>query len=120
MSTDRMDIEDKLNKYLELQKEIYDYFEFKEDWVILPIDDRREYLWYLNDSEVVYAESKEEFDNENYYCDEIYTQRFYKKWVYRAKEYTMIMVDTHTDGNKFLAIYDNTKEIKSFVKGDSE
>lgn len=46
------------------------------------------------------------------YSNEIYTQRFLPKWVYRGKDYTMICVDTHTDGNKFLQIFDNSKEIR--------
>lgn len=28
-----------LNEYFKLQKEIYDYFGYKEDWVVIPIDD---------------------------------------------------------------------------------
>lgn len=46
------------------------------------------------------------------YSDEIYTQCFLPKWIYRGKDYTMILIDIHTDGNRFLAIYDNKKEIK--------
>ena len=48
----------------------------------------------------------------DYYQNEIYTQRFLPKWVYRGKEYTMICVDTRTDGNTFLQVFDNSKEIK--------
>ena len=44
------------------------------------------------------------------YSDEIYTQQSLKKWVYRADDYTMVCVDTHTDGNQFLRIFDNAKE----------
>lgn len=50
-------------------------------------------------------------DDEEYYGDEIYTQRFYSKWVYRGDDYAMVMVDTHTDGNRFLAVFDNSKEL---------
>ncbi len=32
--------------------------------------------------------------------------------VYRGQDYTMISVDTHVDGNKFLQIFDNKKEVK--------
>ena len=45
--------------------------------------------------------------------NDIYTQRFYDKWVWRGKDYTMIFCDTHTDGNKFFGIYDNKKEVKA-------
>ena len=112
---------DLLNKYFELQKEIYDYFGYKEDWVVIPIEDAREYYWVLNQDkngsgEVRFADTKEDLTSDdgdgNTYSNTIYTQRFLKKWVYRGKDYTMICVDTHTDGNKFLQIFDNKKEIK--------
>ena len=107
-----------IDDYFKLQEKIYKYFGYQEDWVVIPIDDRREYYWYLPEggSEVSYWKSKElaknkDFTDKDGYIDEIYTQRFLPKWVYKAKEMTMIVVDTHTDGNKFLAIYDNSKQL---------
>jgi hypothetical protein len=108
----------KLDEYFKLQKEIYEYFGYKEDWVVIPIDDARMYYWHItneSNGEVRFAEDKEnvfEGTMEDGYSNEIYTQRFLPKWVYRGDEYTMICVDTHTDGNKFLQIFDNKKEIK--------
>lgn len=103
-----------IDNYFKLQQEIYDYFEFKEDWTVFPLDDRREYWWKINNDEEVVQGSKENIEEnlEECFVDEIYKQRFYSKWVYKGKDYTMIMIDTHVDGNKFLAIYDNSKEIK--------
>lgn len=106
---------DMFDNYFKLLNEIYEYFGFVEDYVVLPLDDRREYYWVIvNDSEVQFG-NREDIINDtgNYYENEIYKQRFYNKWIYRGKEFTMIMVDTHTDGNRFLAIFDNLKEIKS-------
>ena len=63
---------------------------------------------------VVFHETEEsviEQDGDNYE-DEIYTQRFYQKHIYRGRDLTLIFVDTHTDGNKFFAIFDNSKEVK--------
>jgi hypothetical protein len=105
-----------LDDYFKLQKEIYEYFGYEEDWLAIPLDDRREFYWKLEGDvpgNVYYAETVEKLNDTEageFYEDEIYTQRFLPKWVYRAKDYTMIVVDTHTDGNKFLAVYDNTKE----------
>lgn len=107
-----------LDEYFELQKKLHDYFGYAEDWVVIPIDDCRGCYWFVDkneDSFVRYAPNKEDLVDEaagNYYENEIYTQRFLPKWVYRGEEYTMICVDTHTDGNKFLQIFDNNKEIK--------
>lgn len=107
-----------LEDYFKLQKEIYDYFGYKEDWVVIPIDDGTDYFWRLKQEkngsgEVQFADNKENIDeNDSTYSSRIYTQRFLKKWVYRGKDFTMICVDTQTDGNKFLQIFDNKKEIK--------
>lgn len=45
-----------------------------------------------------------------FYSGRIYTQRFLKKWVYRAPGFVMVSVDTQTDGNRFLMIFDAAKE----------
>lgn len=112
-----------LDKYLELQNIIFDYFGYKEDWKAIPIDDARGYYWHLTGEEygdsVLFAKEKEnvfEGTDEDGYSNSIYTQRFLPKWVYRGEDYTMICVDTHTDGNKFLQIFDNSKEIKTSIE----
>lgn len=109
-----------LDDYFETQLLVHNYFGYVEDWVSIPLDDARQYYWHLPDGEgyggrVVYAKEKHDLDEEgqgDYYEDEIYTQRFLPKWVYRAKDYTMICCNPGVDGNKFLRIFDNTKELK--------
>jgi len=109
-----------LDKYLDLKKKIFEYFGYVEDWVCIPIDDSRSQYWSLceekdGSGEVLFHEDKETVIDKDgdHYSNEIYTQRFLPKWVYRGEEYTMIVVDTRTDGNKFLQIFDNAKEIKT-------
>lgn len=109
-----------LDKYFKLQKEIFDYFGYVEDWKAIPIDDARMYFWKLEQNEsgsgsVSFAETKKllkDTEAGEFYQNEIYTQRFLPKWVYVGEKYTMICVDTKTDGNKFLQIFSNKKEIK--------
>lgn len=109
-----------LNDYFALQKKIYDYFGYVEDWKVIPLEDSTQYYWQLDQSEdgsgcVRFAEELEQLqdiDDRQYYENQIYTQRFLPKWVYVTDDYTMICVDTQTDGNKFLAVFDNKKEIK--------
>lgn len=107
-----------LHKYFDVQKEVHDYFGYVEDWVVIPLDDATNYFWLLDGGGasggmVRFAETKDQFDSEgDYYENVIYTQRHLPKWVYRGKDYTMICVDTHTDGNKFLQVFDNSKEVK--------
>jgi hypothetical protein len=104
-----------LDDYLALKAQVFDYFGYVEDWCVIPIEDRRPYYWRLygeGPGEVRFAETEAKLDDpgESYYSDEIYTNRHLPKWVYRGAEYTMVCVDTHTDGNKFLSIFDNSKE----------
>lgn len=106
---------DILDRYNEAKKELFEYFGYVEDWRVIPVEDSREVFWRLDGEgpgEVYFAATEEELESEDgeYYSDEIYMQRFLTKWVYRGKDYTMVCVDTHTDGNKFLRIFDNSKE----------
>ena len=101
-----------LDRCLALRQEIFDYFSYVENWRVLPFDDRREFYWRFTDGErtVEYADSPD-FDPDSMYEDTVYTQRHLTQWVYRGPEYTMILVDTNTDFNQFLAIYGNEKEV---------
>ena len=103
-----------LDDYFKKQQEIFDYFGYVEDYRVIPIDDATEYYWCLDGEKVRFANAIEKLkdeDAEGYYENEIYTQRFLPKWVYRRRDYTMICVDTCTDGNQFLQIFDNSKEV---------
>lgn len=103
-----------LDEYNKAETELFKYFGFKEEWAIYSVDDRREYYWKLNAVEVSYYDTKEAYDKQDgghTYKDEILYHRFYPKAVYEGEEFTMIMVDMYVDGNKFLAIYDNSKKL---------
>lgn len=106
-----------LQDYFKLQKEIYDYFGYEEDWCIFPLEDLTGCYWKLidNESTLIYAENPDDLEDEdkgNYCAVEVYRQRFLNKWVYRGEDYTMVLVDTQTDGNKFLEVLSNNKEVK--------
>ena len=110
-----------LKEYEAKKQEIFDYFGYVEDWVVIPLDDATEYYWYIrgdmNNGAVRFAETVDTLFNGSgdYYENPIYTQRFLPKWVYEGENYTMICVDTRTDGNKFLQIFDNSKKIDERV-----
>ncbi len=98
-------------------KDLYNHVGFREDWVIFPIEDRTLYSWEIDERAKIvrYADTPGNLMDEEageYYEDEIYTQRFYQKHVYRGAELTMVFVDTHTDGNKFFAIFRNDLEVR--------
>ena len=113
---------DDLKKYFDLQQKIYDYFGYVEDWVVIPLEDSTRYNWVLiqgigGGGRVWYSEA--EFtpdmirDGSQLYSCIIYTQRFLPRWVHRADDYAMICADTQTDGNKFLMVFDNSKELSN-------
>jgi len=106
-----------LDKEESIRQQIFDYFGYIEGWCVLPFNNAIEYYWHLTNEgrggKVKFAKhEKNLFEGtiEDGYSNEIYTQRHLPKWIYRAADYTMIVVDTHIDGNKFLQIFDNAKE----------
>jgi hypothetical protein len=106
-----------LDNYNKAQQELFDYFGYVENWVSIPVEDSREYFWTLygeGPGHVEFAATSADLlnkDEGNYHEEEIYTQRFLPKWVYRGEEYTMISVLGSTDGNKFLRIFSNSREM---------
>ncbi len=108
-----------LKQYFELQKQIYDYFGYVEDWVVIPLEDSTDSYWYLEQKEdgsgkIAYSDVPFEIEKViegDFYSGHIYTQRFLPKWVYKGSDYTMVCVDTRTDSNKFLQVFDNKKEL---------
>ena len=116
----RLDDMDFIDEYFDLQHKIHSYFGYQEDWCVIPLVDHRHYHWILfEDSEgtgyIHYSDEPFEdgYDVKgDYYSSSIYTQRFLPTWVYRTEKHTLVCMDTHCDGNKFLGIFDNSKEQK--------
>jgi len=102
-----------IENYLEALQKIYDHVGFVEDWVICPLDDNTDKYWDVDEESVCYADSYEDFDSENdgYYVDDIYKQRFYKKWVYEGEDFTMIFCNPGVDGMTYFKLFDNTKRM---------
>jgi len=115
-----MNLKQKLKQYFEIQDEIYKYFGYVEDWVVIPLHYCLNDYWFIDgdDQNGTVFWSPHSFTTESLekgetlYSGTIYTQRFLPKWVYRTDDYTMISVDTQCDGNKFLMIFDNKLECK--------
>ncbi|MFQ5686967.1 MAG: hypothetical protein ACE5GV_09940 [Candidatus Scalindua sp.] len=107
-----------LKDYFALQKKIYSYFGYVEDWEVIPLEDATDYFWALDKdfrSGVHFAKNQEDVLNGYGYYNEIYYQRFLPKWIYETKDYTMVCVDPRCDGNKFLQIFDNSKRVPGFA-----
>lgn len=114
----------KWDQWSEARSWIHEYFDYKEDWVTIPMTDCRDQWWFIRGAEddtgrggeVVMEYQPEPFDikdveDGNCVCWNIYTQRFLPKWVFRGEDYTMIACATGVDGNKYLAIFSNDQEV---------
>lgn len=103
-----------LDSHQELRAKIFEHFGYVEDWRIYPIVDDRNFYWKnINDEEILFAEDVEDLveEDSDYYSYEVFKDRFLPKWIYRSEDLTMVLVDTHTDGNRYLAIFANDNEI---------
>jgi hypothetical protein len=102
-----------IENYEKSLQAIYDHVGFEESWVVAPIDDQTDKYWNYDDDSVYFADSIDEFKTEdgNFYSDEIYKQRFYDKWVYEGKDFTMIFCNPSVDGMKWFRIFDNNKRL---------
>lgn len=110
---------DVLEEYNNAKEAFYEHVGgFVEDYVVCPIDDCTDNFWDYNNSIVRFAETKDKFfSNGDYIQDDIYTQRFYNKWVYEGEKYTMIFCNPGVDGMKWFRVFDNSKRLK--MKEDS-
>lgn len=117
-----------VDHFFEVRAAIFAHVGYVEDWRVLPLDDSRDQFWAVDKAEhawVKFSPKREalvswlvgpdgEFRSYSdvLYEDRIYTQRHLSKWVYRGTELTLVVVDTQTDGNKFLRIFRNANEVK--------
>ena len=106
-----MTLSEKIDNYFDLEGEIHKEFGYEETWKVYPIDDGRSYVWYMNEREVAFADEKFHFATGKGYSNSIIGYGYQIKNIWKTDDLTMILVDTHSDGNKFLQIFDNKKEI---------
>lgn len=120
-------LDDVVETYLKAKATIFKHVGYVEDWRVLPLEDCRDAFWCVDKLErewckhspkkeaLVYwlEDHEDEYGKygDHLYEDEIYTQRHLPKWVYRGKEFTIVCVDTHSDGNQFLRLFRNDHEI---------
>jgi len=100
-----------LEDYDKAKQAIYDHVGLVEDWTVYPLDFKVGMPWTTDGDEVKYADSQEQFDSDgDYYSDEVYKQRFYKKHILRGEQYTLIFCQPHVDGMIFWRIFENSME----------
>lgn len=102
-----------LDILLQAEQDIYDYFNYEENWRKFPIDDARDYIWQIDRDGIRFSKNKEDYINNN--NEHIYFDEIYQNQIYRGKDFTAVITDTHTDGNIFFSIFDNSKEMKNEI-----
>ncbi len=101
-----------LDLYFTMFDEISEMFGYKEDWRSFPLSDERKMYWCINSDSVNYCERPSwSYEEGDYYAGVIYTYRHLDKWVYESENHTMVLVNTQTDGNILLMIFDNDKKV---------
>ncbi len=111
------------------EKALLEHCGYAHDWRIFPLDDNRSMYWAVDREECEWirwspkreaiiawvqdarGDFPEEF-GDKCFSGEIYTYRHLKKWVYRGSKFTLVLTDTHCDGNILLMIFCTDKEIK--------
>lgn len=98
-----------LQKYFEIEKEIFDYFEYKGSWTVYPLDDQTDVYWYCDGFTCHWTFNLEDAYDEFEYSSPLVSKG--TESIFRKDDYTMILIDTQCDGNKFATIFDNKKEL---------
>ena len=103
-----------LDKYFELEKEIYDYFGYDQGWRMLQLSDETESFWTVaNDDRhdhVCFGSAAPDDEAEWMYSLSADWGVAENRWVYRGEDYTMLVLDTQ-QRSKVLVIFDNKKEV---------
>lgn len=130
-----MSIDDDVSNYFKLRDKIFAHVGYKQDWCVWQIDDSRDQFWAINPApnppgddrergDIWFSSKRETIEyvithggewgphGSDFYSNTVYTNRFLPKWVYRGPLLTMIVADTHTDGNKYLQLFRNENEVK--------
>jgi len=108
-----------LNGFFNLRRDIKHYFGYEDDWEMLPLDDERDMYWMLVEGKspfVVYSEAPltPKTISEGEFCfGPVFDHRKTRRTAYRRDDLVAVPVDTQTDGNKFLMIFDTAKEVES-------
>lgn len=125
-----------LDEYFRLQQVIYDNFGYKEDWRAFPLDDMREVWWSIQGNTAWWSERKEnhqqlidqEYDYDGIPDSDVYSGEIRANWrldprnleMYQDadKKLSMIIIDTNTDFNVFLMVFNNDRRLHQWEDSD--
>ncbi len=99
-----------LKDYFKARQRVYNYFGYNAKWHVSPIEDNIEFWWFLYRETIIMTTG----DNKEQAVEKIKNEKYYKAHCidkYRKDDYTMLEVETQSDGNIFLSVFDNSKEL---------
>ena len=110
------------------EEALFRHVGYAHDWRKFPIMDYTDMFWAVDPTEREWSrhspsrEALQDWVDTGEYrkCDggmcyesEIYTYRHLDRWVVRGPELTIVLEDTHCDGNIWLAVYLTSIEVKA-------
>lgn len=98
-----MNIIDHLQQIKQLTDQVYEYFGYPGDWVLMTLDDCTQHPWYINGDRVYFQDGDDWFFN--------YLLNRSTSDVYSGDGFTMIATDTLSDDNKLLQVFDNKRNV---------
>lgn len=111
-----MDLEEKLEKYLELEEEIFKEFGYEQTWHRYPIQVETDSYWLVTGLyNEVYVYSPKPFSKKSIESGKEIssaTIQGLSTGMWKTETHTMVLLDTHVDGNIWLFVFDNEKECK--------
>jgi hypothetical protein len=121
------DINDVVDELFDRRQAILDHVKYRERWRDFPFDDGREYYWAVIGGSIKFSpdravverqladEETADDDEKNLYESEI-SDHDGESGIYRGDVLTLVVADTNTDGNVFLQIFCNDREVAEPVE----
>lgn len=111
----RVPLRTMLDTHFALVEAVYKAFGYAEQWRAFVMEDARGSYWMRLGEDAI-AWSPEAFseepivDGSNLCTAGIYTYRHLEQYVFRAEGLVMALLDTQSDGNALLFVFDESKE----------
>lgn len=110
-----MSIHATIDRYFALGVEIRKHLAYQEVWRSFPLTDEREMYWCVDGGSILLSTARDTLERWLLTDDdsgECYTFEIVKAGVFRTPEVTAVRVDTHTDGNVYLMLVRNDRELR--------
>lgn len=102
-----MKMNELIEQHFSSEQEILERFGHERNWHVAPLDDARDSWWLIIDGSLCWWNEEPEDIEDAEYDGEIVNN-----YIHRVEGYCLVHIDTSCDGNEFLMILDEEKELK--------